>query len=69
MNETRKQAPKGQFRVIGIDMFANEDYYVGDFNTKEEALAKLKDKNENAYRQGSLPDKYYTYNDKGEYIG
>ena len=67
MNETKKKAPKGKFRVIGVDMFSNEDYLVGDYSTKLKALAVVDERKSKP--NGTLPDRYYAYNDKGEYIG
>jgi hypothetical protein len=69
MNETRKKAPRGKYRVIGVDMFSNEDYLVGDYKNIIEAMGVLVQKNQDAQKQGTLPDRYYAYDDKGRYIG
>jgi hypothetical protein len=69
MHETKKKAPKGKYRVIGVDMFSNEDYLIGDYSTKLKALRVVIEKRVKSQSQGTLPDRYYAYNDKGEYIG
>jgi hypothetical protein len=58
--------PSGKTRVIGVDLFAFEEYLVKDCDTREEAFAIADEKNKN--RQGSLYDVYYVYNECGEYI-
>ncbi|MFA5031085.1 MAG: hypothetical protein WC495_05880 [Patescibacteria group bacterium] len=69
MHETKKKAPKGKYRVIGVDMFSHEDYLVGDYATRLKAIHVVDEKKKKAQSQGSLPDRYYAYNDKGEWIG
>ncbi len=56
----------GKTRVIGVDLFDHEDYIVGDYNEKNEALEVARNKNH--ARRGSMDDIYYVYNDKGEYL-
>lgn len=63
---TEKKALKGKTRVIGVDLFAHEDYLVGDYDTPEEAFS-VADKHNEA-RSGSMDDVYYVYNDRGMYI-
>jgi len=55
------KAPKGKFRVVGVDTFDGTDWVEGDFDTKEEALelAKLK---------GGTMLKTHVYDDKGNHI-
>ena len=38
-SEGKLKAPKGKFRVVGVDTFAGptDDYLIGDFDTVEEA--------------------------------
>ena len=69
MNETKKQAPRGKFRVIGMDMFSNEDYLVGDYCTKLKAITVVTEKKSKSQCQGNLPDRYYAYDDKGNWVG
>lgn len=54
------KAPKGKFRVVGVDTFSHEYWVYGDYNALQEAtdFAKLK---------GSNMNMVYVYDDKGEY--
>ncbi len=58
------KAPKGKFRVIGVDTFDRDgsDWIEGDFKTKEEALKVAKEK-------GGTMLKTHVYDDKGNHIG
>jgi hypothetical protein len=58
--------PSGKTRVIGVDLFAFEEYLVKDCDTREEAFTLADEKNKN--RQGQMYDVYYVYNEGGEYI-
>ncbi len=51
----------GNFRVIGVDTYANEDWVYGDFETKEEAIALAKSK-------AAPMLKTYVYNKTGSYV-
>ncbi len=57
------KAPKGKFRVIGVDTFDSEgcDWIEGDFDTKEEAIrhAKLK---------GGTMLKMHVFDDAGNHV-
>lgn len=52
------QAPKGKYRVIGVDTFDGGDWVQGDFDTREEAMncASIK---------GGQMTVMYVYDDKG----
>lgn len=54
------KAPKGKFRVIGVDTFDGGDWIVGDYRDKEEAF-----KNATVTQQMEIR---YVYNDKGQRI-
>ncbi|MBI2439182.1 MAG: hypothetical protein HYV45_01090 [Candidatus Moranbacteria bacterium] len=60
------KAPSGQTRVVGVDLFAKEDYLVGDFDSKDKAIKKADAHNKK--RLGPMDDVYYVYNDRGQYI-
>lgn len=62
---TELRAPRGMFRVVGLDLKNNKDYLVKDCQTKKEALA-LMDWH-NGKREGQV-DVYYVYDDKGTYL-
>lgn len=53
-----RKAPKGMFRVIGVDTFSNEDWCNGDYKTKAEAFGE-------ASTKGGTMTKMYVYDDKG----
>lgn len=63
MPSNKLKAPKGKFRVIGVDTFEafDADYLIGDYNTPRGAIrvAKKKGKNMNPV---------YVYDDKGKLI-
>lgn len=54
-------APTGKFRVIGVDTFEGlfADYFIGDYDTREEAVNVAKAK-------GGEMNKTYVYDDKGK---
>lgn len=56
-----KKAPKGQFRVVGVDTFDNMDWVEGDFKNKKLALAYADSK-------GGQMLKMHVYDDKGNNI-
>lgn len=56
------KAPKGKFRIIGVDTFDGTDWIEGDFDTKEIALATVKSK-------GGTMLKMHAYDDQGNHIG
>jgi len=64
---TKQKAPKNEFRVIGVDLFDDTDYLVGDYKTCAIALNIAGE--HNMAREGQMSDVYYVYNDRGEYIG
>lgn len=66
MTKLRDGIPRGKTRVIGVDLFAHEDYVVKDCDTRAEAF-DLADKH-NSKRSGSMDDVYYVYDDTGGYI-
>lgn len=57
-----RNAPKGKFRVVGVDTFDGDDWVEGDFDTLELALKHIAKKVEN---QSML--KMYVYDDRGNY--
>lgn len=56
------KAPKGKFRVIGVDTFSHEDWVYGDYDTLAEALEVVSDK-------GGVMNKTHCYNDQGAHLG
>ena len=61
-----RKAPKGKFRVLGVDLFAREHYVVEDFDDREIAFQTADSHNQE--RSGSMSDVYYVYNDRGSYL-
>lgn len=57
-----RAAPKGQFRVIGVDTFDGGDWVEADFNTRSEAL-------QHAATRGGEMLKMHVYDDEGRHIG
>jgi len=57
-----RAAPKGKFRVIGVDTFDGGDWVQGDFDTLEEALKVARSK-------GGEMTKMHVYDDKGKHQG
>jgi hypothetical protein len=49
-----------------VDLFAFEEYFVKDCDTRFEAFEIADRKNES--RKGPIDDLYYVYNDRGDYI-
>jgi hypothetical protein len=54
------KAPKGKFRVIGVDTFSNEDWVYGDYNSLNEAKKFAQEK-------GGNMNMVYVYDDQGNY--
>jgi hypothetical protein len=62
-------APRGCFRVIGVDIVNDERYLVGDYNKKEEALSKIVTHNERRRKKyWSRDDIYFAYDDEGRSV-
>jgi len=57
-----RAAPKGKYRVIGVDTFDGGDWHQGDFDTKQEALNCARAK-------GGTMTKMHVYDDKGQHVG
>lgn len=55
------QAPKGKFRVVGVDTFDGTDWVEGDFKTKQEAF-------DVANQKGGEMLKTHVYDDKGNHL-
>lgn len=55
------KAPKGKFRVVGVDTFSNEDWVIGDFDSIEIAI-------KTANGKGGTMLKTHVYDDKGKHI-
>ncbi len=62
MNRDEMIAPKGKFRVIGVDTFDGTDWIEGDYDTKPEALKIAKEK-------GGTMLKTHIYDDEGTHVG
>ena len=58
---TDLKALPGKFRVVGVDTFAHEDYLVGDFDTKDEAILTAK-------KRGDVMEKMHVYDDTGKHL-
>lgn len=58
-----RKAPKGKFRVIGVDTFDGGDWVSGDFGTLEKAQEKV-DKE----TKGAQMLKMYVYDDTGKCV-
>jgi hypothetical protein len=56
-----RKAPKGKFRVIGVDTFDGGDWLEGDFKTL--ALAKKR-----AKEKGGEMTKMYIFDDHGKHV-
>jgi hypothetical protein len=65
-SKLRQGVPQGKNRVIGVDLFAFEEYLVKDCASRAEAFDLADGKNKS--RKDRLEDVYYVYNDRGEYI-
>lgn len=57
-----RAAPKGKFRVIGVDTFDGGDWVQGDFATKAAAFKC-------ANSHGGEMTKMYVYDDAGRHVG
>lgn len=55
------RAPRGKYRVIGVDTFDGTDWVVGDFDTLEVAVQRAREK-------GGEMLKTHVYNDHGEHL-
>ena len=53
-----RKAPRGKYRVIGVDTFDGGDWVEGDFATKQQAIAHAKSK-------GGEMTKMHVYDDTG----
>jgi hypothetical protein len=56
-----RKAPKGKFRVIGVDTFDGGDWKEGDFKSKKAAI-------ERSQQKGCSMTKMYVYDDQGRCI-
>jgi hypothetical protein len=56
-----RKAPKGKFRVVGVDTFDGGDWIQGDYPTKAKAIEVANDK-------GGTMTMMYVYDTKGRYI-
>ena len=65
-SKLRQGVPPGKTRIIGVGLFAFEEYLVKDCDTRAEAFEIADRKNET--RTGLIEDVYYVYNDRGDYI-
>lgn len=56
-----RKAPKGKFRIVGVDTFDGSDWVYKDVDTFEEAK-KFADE------EGGVMLKVHVYNDEGEHV-
>ena len=56
-----RNAPKGKYRVVGVDTFDGGDWHEGDFDTEKEALDRIRNK------AGEMT-KMYVYDDTGHFV-
>lgn len=61
--DTEQKAPKGLFRVIGVDTFDMTDWADGDFDTKDLAIAHAEERVE-----GQQMMKMHVYDDTGKHL-
>lgn len=54
--------PAGKFRVVVVDTFSNEDYVLGDFDVKYDAMMA-------AMNRGGTMQKAYVYDGNGRRLG
>jgi hypothetical protein len=72
---TELKAPKGKFRIVGIDKFEipGEGHWVeGDYDTCEEALKIARNRTRNASKDATDPSiatVFYVYDENGAYLG
>jgi hypothetical protein len=61
VSERKLKAPKGKFRVVGVDTFAGpaEDYLIGDYNSVENARKVCTER-------GGTMNPCYVYDDSGK---
>ena len=62
--EFSRNAPKGKFRVIGVDTFDGSDWVEGDFDTLEEAQKHIYKKTKDEQMLVM-----HIYDDSGQYCG
>lgn len=58
------KAPDGEFRVIGVDTFDNDDWHEGDFDSLQLALDHVAERTE-----GQEMLKMHIYDDQGNHVG
>ncbi len=62
MPNVKLQAPKGKYRVVGVDTFDGDDWVQGDFDTLENARTV-------AEKKGGIMTKMHIYDDSGTHRG
>jgi len=68
----RLAAPKGKFKVIGVDKFDGDEFQCGIFKTAREAIEHARNKTAENMRyasDSSVATVYYVYDDQGRYLG
>lgn len=62
-SENKLQAPKGKYRVIGVDTFEalNADYIIGDYKDRIKAIRIAKN-------EGGTMNPTYVYDDEGNEV-
>lgn len=58
-----RQAPRGTFRVVGVDTFDGSDWVEGIFDSLNKAIAHAEERT-----KGKEMLKMHIYNDKGEHV-
>lgn len=58
-----RKAPKGKFRIIGVDTFSPDDWHEKDVDTLQEAKKIIHKK-----IKGKQMLKYYIYDEDGKFI-
>jgi hypothetical protein len=61
MDKAEFKAPKGKYRVIGVDTFAHEDWVQEDGTDKQSAIRIANEK-------GGNMQKMHVYDDQGNHI-
>jgi len=70
--EKKVTSNKGEFTVLGVDMFDGTDYVIGKYKTKKQAFEIAEKNVKEALRyasDASIADYYYVYDSVGNYLG
>jgi protein-tyrosine phosphatase len=58
-----RKAPKGKFRIVGVDTFSNDDWHEKDVATLQKAKKFIEEKT-----KGQQMLKYYIYDENGRFV-